>query len=89
MQCLQYKTDQQQDLKKVERITQMFFALFSKGELPEGMSIPMGLREGANFYAILSSHLSFSTCAGDAMQIDQPQQTAALEAKGKKSRKKG
>lgn len=34
--CLQFRTDQQQDLKKLERITTMFFALFSSGELPQG-----------------------------------------------------
>jgi signal recognition particle subunit SRP9 len=33
--CLQFKTDQQQDLKRLERITTKFFALFSQGELPE------------------------------------------------------
>lgn len=32
--CLLYKTDQQQDLKKLERITTMFFALFATNELP-------------------------------------------------------
>lgn len=35
-QCLQFKTDQQQDLKKLERITTTFFSLCSRGELPEG-----------------------------------------------------
>jgi len=30
--CLQFKTDQQQDLKKLERITTMFFALFTNSE---------------------------------------------------------
>ena len=35
-QCLQFKTDQQQDLKKLERMNLLFFALFSHGELPEG-----------------------------------------------------
>lgn len=33
--CLLFKTDQQQDLKKLERITGMFFALFATGEAPE------------------------------------------------------
>ena len=39
LQCLQFKTDQQQDLKKLERINQLFFALFSHGELPEGETL--------------------------------------------------
>mmetsp|Transcript_37464 Transcript_37464/g.80713 ORF Transcript_37464/g.80713 Transcript_37464/m.80713 type:complete len:115 (-) Transcript_37464:76-420(-) len=34
--CIQFRTDQQQDLKRMERITSMFFALFATGELPEG-----------------------------------------------------
>eukprot|EP00955_Chlamydomonas_euryale_P038531 351133-Chlamydomonas_euryale.AAC.8 len=39
--CLLFKTDQQQDLKKLERITGMFFALFATGEAPEaGVSRP-------------------------------------------------
>jgi signal recognition particle subunit SRP9 len=42
--CLQFKTDQQQDLKKLERVTAMFFALFASGELPEsGAGEPMNV----------------------------------------------
>ncbi|KAG1678417.1 hypothetical protein FOA52_015184 [Chlamydomonas sp. UWO 241] len=41
--CLQFKTDQQQDLKKLERITAMFFALFASGELPEAAAEPMAV----------------------------------------------
>lgn len=33
--CIQYRTDQQQDLKKMERITTMFFALLASGDRPE------------------------------------------------------
>jgi signal recognition particle subunit SRP9 len=31
LQCLQYKTDQQADLKKVEKLNNLFFALMAKG----------------------------------------------------------
>ena len=34
MQCLKYKTDQQVDLRKLERITLIFFPLMASGELP-------------------------------------------------------
>lgn len=38
MQCLQYKTDQQSDVKKVEKLNDLFFGLMAKGveEKPEG-----------------------------------------------------
>lgn len=32
--CLKYKTDQQSDLRKLERITSIFFPLMACGELP-------------------------------------------------------
>ncbi|GFR47921.1 hypothetical protein Agub_g9723 [Astrephomene gubernaculifera] len=32
--CLKYKTDQQVDLRKLERITSIFFPLMACGELP-------------------------------------------------------
>ncbi|GLC34792.1 hypothetical protein PLESTB_001164800 [Pleodorina starrii] len=32
--CLKYKTDQQADLRKLERITSIFFPLMACGELP-------------------------------------------------------
>lgn len=31
MQCLQYKTDQQSDVKKVEKLNNLFFGLMAKG----------------------------------------------------------
>eukprot|EP00798_Chlamydomonas_sp_ICE-L_P020333 gene20333-27093_t len=34
--CLQFKTDQQTDLKKLERVTAMFFQLMATGDLVEG-----------------------------------------------------
>lgn len=39
MQCLQYKTDQQADLKKIERLNHTFFALMATGEGPQEMNI--------------------------------------------------
>lgn len=38
VQCLQYKTDQQSDVKKVEKLNNLFFGLIAKGveEKPEG-----------------------------------------------------
>ncbi|GIL49480.1 hypothetical protein Vafri_5809 [Volvox africanus] len=39
--CLKYKTDQQADLKKLERITSIFLPLMACGDLPaEGVSGP-------------------------------------------------
>ncbi|GLI64713.1 hypothetical protein VaNZ11_008073 [Volvox africanus] len=39
--CLKYKTDQQADLKKLERITSIFLPLMACGDLPaEGASGP-------------------------------------------------
>ncbi len=35
-QCLQFKTDQQADLKKLERLNNLFFALMSKGDVGPG-----------------------------------------------------
>ena len=35
-QVLQYKTDQQADLKKIEKLNQLFFALMATGEAPSG-----------------------------------------------------
>jgi hypothetical protein len=32
-QCLQYKTDQQTDLRRLEKLNILFFALMSKGEV--------------------------------------------------------
>ena len=31
MQCLQYQTDQQSDVKKVEKLNNLFFGLMAKG----------------------------------------------------------
>ena len=36
LQCLQYKTDQQTDLKKLERLNNLFFALMAKGDVSPG-----------------------------------------------------
>lgn len=36
MQCLQYKTDQQTDLRKIEKLNRMFFSLMATGEAPAG-----------------------------------------------------
>ncbi len=38
-QCLQFATDQQTDLKKLERVTTLFFQLMATGELAEGMHL--------------------------------------------------
>lgn len=35
-QCLQYKTDQQADLKKVEKLNSRFFSLMATGSPPSG-----------------------------------------------------
>lgn len=35
-QCLQYKTDQQSDLKKIERLNNLFFDLTATGDAPAG-----------------------------------------------------
>ncbi|KAI3435566.1 hypothetical protein D9Q98_001631 [Chlorella vulgaris] len=32
--CLQYKTDQQADLKKIEKLSKVFFSLMATGEPP-------------------------------------------------------
>ena len=37
LQCLQYKTDQQADLKKIEKLNRVFFALMATGEAPPGV----------------------------------------------------
>jgi hypothetical protein len=34
MQCLQYKTDKQADLKKIEKLHHIFFALMATGKEP-------------------------------------------------------
>lgn len=36
MQCLQYKTDQQTDLRKIEKLNRMLFSLMATGEAPTG-----------------------------------------------------
>ncbi len=36
LQVLQYKTDQQADLKKVEKLNQLFFSLMATGKAPSG-----------------------------------------------------
>jgi hypothetical protein len=36
-QCLQFKTDQQADLRRIERLNMMFFALMAKGEFSPGV----------------------------------------------------
>ncbi|EFN58678.1 hypothetical protein CHLNCDRAFT_19803 [Chlorella variabilis] len=36
--CLQYKTDQQADLKKVEKLNRVFFELMATGQAPAGAS---------------------------------------------------
>ncbi|KAL6779123.1 SRP9 [Auxenochlorella protothecoides x Auxenochlorella symbiontica] len=33
--CLQYKTDQQADLKKVDKLNALFFALMATGQAPQ------------------------------------------------------
>jgi hypothetical protein len=38
-QCLQYKTDQQSDLRKLERLNNLFFVLTAKGEATQGMCV--------------------------------------------------
>jgi hypothetical protein len=35
MQCLQYKTDKQADLKKIEKLHHVFFSLMATGKEPE------------------------------------------------------
>lgn len=35
MQCLQYKTDKQADLKKIEKLNHIFFSLMATGKDPE------------------------------------------------------
>ncbi|KAL6764303.1 signal recognition particle, SRP9/SRP14 subunit [Haematococcus lacustris] len=37
--CLQYKTDQQADLKKLERLNNLFLALTSKGDATAGQPL--------------------------------------------------
>jgi hypothetical protein len=34
MQCLQYKTDKQADLKKIEKLNHVFFSLMATGKDP-------------------------------------------------------
>jgi hypothetical protein len=34
MQCLQYKTDKQADLKKIEKLNHIFFSLMATGKEP-------------------------------------------------------
>ena len=41
MQCLQYKTDQLADLKKVERLNHTFFSLMATGEVSKEEDTPM------------------------------------------------
>lgn len=38
MQCLQYKTDQQSDLRKLEKLNLQMLALMATGEAPAGAS---------------------------------------------------
>ena len=37
LQCLQYKTDKQTDLKKIEKLNHIFFSLMATGQDPTGM----------------------------------------------------
>jgi hypothetical protein len=37
LQCLKYKTDQQVDVKKMEKLNSLFFVLMARGEHPTGM----------------------------------------------------
>jgi signal recognition particle subunit SRP9 len=39
VQCLQYKTDQQADLKKIEKLSKVFFSLMATGEPPAGATV--------------------------------------------------
>jgi hypothetical protein len=36
LQCLKYKTDQQVDVKKMEKLNSLFFVLMARGEHPTG-----------------------------------------------------
>jgi hypothetical protein len=37
LQCLKYRTDQQIDVKKMEKLNALFFAITSTGERPSGV----------------------------------------------------
>mmetsp|Transcript_19219 Transcript_19219/g.41534 ORF Transcript_19219/g.41534 Transcript_19219/m.41534 type:complete len:119 (-) Transcript_19219:659-1015(-) len=72
--CLQFKTDQQQDLKKLERITSMFFALFARGDLPEGEPMQVDTTQQQQ---------------QQQQQAASAAVASAAAARGKKSRRKG
>ena len=44
LQCLQYKTDQQADLKKIEKLNRAFFALMATGAPPPPGARPLHCR---------------------------------------------
>jgi hypothetical protein len=39
LQCLKYKTDQQVDVKKMEKLNSLFFVLMARGEHPTGACV--------------------------------------------------
>lgn len=39
LQCLKFKTDQQTDLKRLERMTSIFFPLMATGDVPPGKAL--------------------------------------------------
>ena len=67
MQCLQYKTDQQLDIKRMEKLNTIFFAMMAKGEYDPGKDGLISWRCERDIYRS-SACSGRCSCYSEAMQ---------------------